>query len=313
MRAMRAGLVALLIGVPIAFSGMARALDLPLPGGAVETADVTREADTIRLPTGPYKDDTVPRLLRDGDIHSRAWRLPDRGRSTLQILAPLRAALDRAGWSVIYQCASDDCGGFDFRVALPVLAAPAMFLDLFDFRYLLATRGKGAEVQHVALIVSARGGHGYVQVTQVGPATLPDPLQVTETDNRTDDAGDLAERLRRNGYGVLGGLDFASGDARLGPGPYDSLAALAEMLRAQPDLNIALVGHTDDVGALDRNIALSRARAEAVRERLVEVHDAPAARIEAHGIGYLAPRGPNDTAAGRDRNRRVEVVIVSGS
>jgi len=111
----------------------------------------------------------------------------------------------------------------------------------------------------------------------------------------------------------LRGLDFASGAATLGVGPYDSLAALAGTLRAQPELAIALVGHTDDVGALDGNIALSRARAEAVRTRLVETHGVPHARIAAYGVGYLAPRGPNDTEAGRDRNRRVEVVIVSGS
>lgn len=306
MRAMRAALVAGMIGL----AGLARALELPLPEGAVETADVTREAGTIRLPTGPYADDAVPRLRRDADIHSRAWRLPDRGQSTLQILAPLRAALERAGWSVIYQCASDGCGGFAFRVALPVLPAPAMFVDLFDFRYLLATRGTGAEMQHLALIVSARGGRGYVQATHLRPATLPDRTR-PDTDDGT--AADLTDRLRRDGYAVLAGLDFASGEATLGPGPYDSLAALAEMLRTQPELVIALVGHTDNVGALDGNIALSRARAEAVRNHLVDRLDAPRARIEAYGVGYLAPRGPNDTDAGRERNRRVEVVIVSGA
>jgi len=301
MKGLRAGLVAALIGV----TGVAHAVDLPLPEGAVETADVTRAADTMRLPTGPHGDDTVPRLRRDGDIHSRAWRLPDRGRSTLQILSPLRAALDREGWTAIYQCASDDCGGFAFRVALPVLPAPAMFVDLFDFRYLLATRGEGAQMQHLALIVSRRGGRGYVQATHLRPATLP------EREVPVTGARDLTERLRRDGYAVLAGLDFASGAATLGPGPYDSLAALARMLRAQPELVIALVGHTDNVGALDGNIALSRARAEAVRTRLVGTHDAPPARIEAHGIGYLAPRGPNDTGPGRERNRRVEVVVIA--
>lgn len=316
MRGLRAGLVASLVVGLIGLAGVAGALDLPLPEGAVETADVTREAETIHLPTGPYKDDAVPRLRRDGDIHSRAWRLPERGQSTLQILDPLRAALEDAGWSVIYQCASDDCGGFDFRVTLPVLPAPAMFVDLFDFRYLLATRGAEDEIQHVALIVSARGGGGYVQATHLRPATLPDPQPPVadegQTDRPSDTAGDLAEKLRRDGHAVLGGLDFASGAATLGVGPYDSLAALADMLRSQPELMIALVGHTDNVGALDGNITLSRARAEAARSHLIETHGAPASRIEAHGIGYLAPRAPNDADAGRERNRRVEAVVVSG-
>lgn len=313
MTGLRAGLAAGLIGL----AGWAHAFDLPLPEGAVETADITREAQTIRLPTGPYHDGAVPRLRRDGDIHSRAWRLPDRGLSTLQILAPLRTALEKAGWSVIFDCASDACGGFDFRITLPVLPAPAMFVDLFDFRYLLATRGAqgtGDAMQHAALIVSAQGGRGYVQATHLRPATLPDPQPVAadaDNDRQNDTGGDLAERLRAQGRAVIEGLDFASGAATLGDGPHDGLAALAEMLRVEPDLMIALVGHTDDVGGLAGNIALSRDRAEAVRERLIDRHGAPESRITAHGIGYLAPRAANDTAAGRERNRRVEVVVVS--
>lgn len=142
----------------------------------------------------------------------------------------------------------------------------------------------------------ARGGRGYVQVTHLRPATLPAPQAVAEdggTDRQGDTAESLAERLRSDAYAVLGGLDFASGEATLGAGPHDSLGALAAVLRAQPDLGIALVGHTDTVGALEGNIALSRARAEAVRTHMIETHDARAARIAAHGIGYLAPRGAN--------------------
>ncbi|MGM0660763.1 MAG: OmpA family protein [Pseudomonadota bacterium] len=311
MRGLRAGLVAGLIGL----AGAGLALDLPVPEGADKTADVKREAETIHLPTGPHDGDTVPRMRRDGDIHSRAWRLPDRGHSTLQILDPLRTALKDAGWSVIYHCASDACGGFDFRVTLPILPAPAMFVDLFDFRYLLATRGAGEDSRHAALIVSTRGGRGYVQVTHLRRATLAATQPVAEdggTGRQGDTAESLADRLRSDGYAVLRGLDFASGEATLGAGPYDSLATLAGMLRAQRDLEIALVGHTDTVGAIDGNIGLSRARAEAVRRYLIETHDAPAARIAAHGIGYLAPRGANDTSAARARNRRVEVVVVSG-
>ncbi len=308
MSGWRACLVAALIGLADA----ARALDLPLPDEAVETADVMREADTIGLPMGPFAEDGVPRLQRDADIRSRAWRLPDRGRSTLQILDPLRAALEDAGWAVIYRCAADECGGFDFRVTLPVLPAPDMFVDLFDFRYLLATSGEGDAIEHVALIVSARDGRGYVQATHLRPATLPDPQPRDETGRRGDADADLAERLRRDGRAVLGGLDFASGADALADGPYDSLAALAGILRAQPDLSIALVGHTDDEGALDGNIALSRARAEAVRDHLIDSHGTAPSRIVAYGVGYLAPRAANDTETGRERNRRVEVVVVSG-
>jgi OOP family OmpA-OmpF porin len=66
------------------------------------------------------------------------------------------------------------------------------------------------------------------------------------------------------------------------------------------------------VGTLDSNIALSQARAEAVRMRLIEDHGVAPERVEAHGIGFLAPRAPNRTETGRDLNRRVEAVVIAG-
>ena len=109
---------------------------------------------------------------------------------------------------------------------------------------------------------------------------------------------------------VLRGLDFASGEAVLGPGPHADLAALAAFLAQDPETRIALVGHTDNVGALDANIALSQARAEAVRARLIADHGVDGARVEARGVGYLAPVAANDTSEGREINRRVEVVLL---
>ena len=73
-----------------------------------------------------------------------------------------------------------------------------------------------------------------------------------------------------------------------------------------------LVGHTDMTGALDANIALSRRRAEAVRERLLRDHGLNRDRIDAQGAGWLAPRASNATKAGRAANRRVEVVVSGG-
>lgn len=308
---MRVVLATLLIGLALP----AHALDLPLPEASEQTADILREADTIRLPSGPYADGTLPRLRLDGDIQSRAWRLPDRGLTTLQVLTPLREALEKAGWEVLFDCAAEECGGFDFRFNTPVLPAPAIFVDLFDYRYLLARRGMGAAAEHAMLMVSGAGGRGYVQATHVGPADLPDlPAAAPAQDSGAEVNGraPLAETLRSQGHAVLGGLDFGSGAATLGPGPHDSLAALAELLLSRPEMRIALVGHTDAVGALDTNIELSRARAEAVRGLLIETYGVEGDRIEAHGIGFLSPRAPNDSDSGRDLNRRVEAVVISG-
>ncbi|MBE0454951.1 OmpA family protein [Roseovarius autotrophicus] len=299
------GRLAVLLFAVVATGALAQ--DLPLADGAERTAEVIREADTIHLPSGPFAGGAVPRLRLDGRITSRAWRIPERGQGTLARLAPLREALEKTGWEVVFDCAAEGCGGFDFRFATPVLPAPAMFVNLFDYRYLLARRSE----EHAMLFVSRAGERAYVQLTHVGPAGTGAPPAVSEPEpGSAPEADDLAARLRAHGHVMLAGLDFASGAAALGPGPHADLAALARFLAETPDARIALVGHTDSVGGLEPNIALSQARAEAVRARLIQDHGTDAARIEARGVGYLAPIASNATPEGREANRRVEVVLL---
>lgn len=85
---------------------------------------------------------------------------------------------------------------------------------------------------------------------------------------------------------------------------------LAGYLTDNPNTRLALVGHTDDTGALQANIAVSKSRAEAVRTRLIDAHGVAPDRIEAQGVGYLSPLTSNATPEGRDLNRRVEAVLL---
>ncbi len=302
------GILLLLLSLP----WPARALDLQMPANAMLARELVRAADTIFLPTGPFAQGTLPRLRLDGRITQRAWHLPASGLTTLQVLLPLRAELEESGWSVDYVCVDVECGGFDFRFNTPVLPAPDMFVDLFDYRYLFARRGAGAEGEHATLLISRAGQTGYIQVTHVRslsdsrptestPAPAPPPLEP---------GTGLQERLLGQGHATLADLDFGSGAGELGAGPYASLAALAAFLLADSGHRVALVGHTDSVGGFENNIALSRSRAEAVRNRLISEHGVLPTQIEAHGIGYLAPVASNRTGEGRERNRRVEVVLL---
>jgi outer membrane protein OmpA-like peptidoglycan-associated protein len=83
------------------------------------------------------------------------------------------------------------------------------------------------------------------------------------------------------------------------------------LLSERPKLKLAIVGHTDTSGGLEANIAVSQERAQSVRLRLIEQHAVDPARVDAQGMGYLAPRASNRTEAGRTVNRRVEVIIVN--
>ena len=90
------------------------------------------------------------------------------------------------------------------------------------------------------------------------------------------------------------------------------VAKVAEILRAHPDLKIEVEGHTDSVGSDQYNQALSERRADSVRSYLVSQHIDPQS-VTAVGLGEGHPVASNDTSAGRQQNRRVELVVSGES
>lgn len=121
----------------------------------------------------------------------------------------------------------------------------------------------------------------------------------------------LAEtRTSERGFIVtLPGLFFDTGKSVLKTGAKNALTKIADQLRVNGDLRIAIEGHTDSVGSDALNQSLSEKRATAVRDYLVS-RGLPADRMTTTGLGEGAPVATNDTAAGRQQNRRVELIIT---
>jgi outer membrane protein OmpA-like peptidoglycan-associated protein len=94
----------------------------------------------------------------------------------------------------------------------------------------------------------------------------------------------------------------------LKPGAREKLAKVAGILLAYPGLKVQLEGHTDSVGTDEYNLKLSDQRAGAVREYLLS-QSVQTANLTAVGLGKASPVASNDTAAGRQQNRRVEMVV----
>jgi OOP family OmpA-OmpF porin len=268
----------------------------------------------VDLPTGPTVDGWLPTVAREGQVTQQAWRIEAAQLTTLQILAPLRAQLVEDGWEILLDCATEACGGFDFRVAVDVMPPPEMFVNLGDFRWLSAQSGEEA----VGIMVSRSDAAGFVQVTRVGPpqaggtlgAVADPPLQGAGV-GAPALPGDFAGTLETAGRVVLEDLAFETGSAQLAEGNFQSLQELAEYLAANPARRVALVGHTDAEGSLEANIALSKRRAGSVLERLVGDYGVPRQQVVAEGMGYLAPLVSNLTPEGREANRRVEVILLS--
>ncbi len=133
-------------------------------------------------------------------------------------------------------------------------------------------------------------------------------IQLRDQLNRVLQTQDSARGLIVNMSDVL--FDF--GQYTLKPGTREKLAKISGILLAHPELMVQVEGHTDSIGSDDFNQTLSERRAGAVRDFLVDqgvTHDV----VTAKGFGKTKPVATNDTAEGRQRNRRVELVVSGES
>lgn len=296
------------------FAGPALALQLELPLNARQTASRDSVLDRVSVATASFADGAVAAEQVDGPVKRRSYRVPSPGLTPLQILAPLREQLIDAGYAILLDCDAEACGGFDFRFAIDVLPAPNMYVNVRSYHFVSARHPDTGDA--VTLLASTAPDTGYLQVIQVGAqkvsvATAPLPSATAPTETIAEPTSDLGQRLLADGSVILHSINFAVGTTSLDDSPAPELDQIAELMATRPTLRIAVVGHTDTVGDLQANIAVSRARASAVRDRLVQRYEVPADRIEAGGMGYLSPVTSNLTAQGREMNRRVEVIVVS--
>lgn len=297
--------------------------ELQLPSNAVATVQEASTPETLIIATGPWQNGALDSLSAEGTVTRNAWRITSGGLTTMQVLQPLRDQLIAQGYEPVFSCKDATCGGFDFRFAIEVLPPPHMQVNLGNFRYWTGVKTSAAGPDHIALLISQIAGAAYIQIDRVNPGgdtgristrTAPAPTETataTDLTTSTQPVTDVGVGLSGIGRAVLGDLGFAPGSSELADGTYASLAALADVLKADPALTVALVGHTDSAGSLAGNIALSKRRARAVRARLIAAYGIPARQLEAEGMGYLAPIANNRTETGRDANRRVEVIVTS--
>jgi outer membrane protein OmpA-like peptidoglycan-associated protein len=119
---------------------------------------------------------------------------------------------------------------------------------------------------------------------------------------------DLYAALGESGRVTAEGILFDSNSDRLRPESDPVLKQIGDMLAAHPDLRLSIEGHTDDVGAAAANEQLSAKRAAAVKAALVAQYGVDQSRLESRGFGARKPVADNASAAGRAKNRRVELV-----
>ncbi|QPF75406.1 DUF4892 domain-containing protein [Roseateles sp. DAIF2] len=250
------------------------------------------------------------------------------GRSALEVQRNYEDALRKAGATLVYACKGGDWGCHSG-------GGPAkdLLLDGVVPRGQQAEAGRwgpsfafGATSQNLRLAIfklSRGGADSWITVYSVDAS--PDVkefansaatyLQILQTKGAelgkvsVFDSAQISQALDAEGRIALYGIFFDTGKSELKPESAPQLAEMAKLLKAQPALRVYVVGHTDNQGAQEANLALSLKRAEAVAAALsAKPHGIEAKRLAARGVADLSPLASNKAEAGRAKNRRVELV-----
>jgi outer membrane protein OmpA-like peptidoglycan-associated protein len=265
---------------------------------------LTKEFDEFSLPMGPVDEEN--KITKNQHLEGKITRIvyvAPAGRTVLEVFRNYQAALKKAGFETLFSCGPQGCGS-------SIANAYANSGDSADYwgpehgiHYISAKLGRPEGDVYVSLLVDDQGPdsrtNAELYVIEVKPM---------ESDLITVNAASLANDINHTGHASVYGIYFDTGKADIKPESDATLKEIAKLLQADPRLKLYVVGHTDNQGALDMNMDLSRRRAEAVLSALTTKYAVPAVRLRAYGSGPYAPVASNDTEAGRAKNRRVELV-----
>jgi outer membrane protein OmpA-like peptidoglycan-associated protein len=172
--------------------------------------------------------------------------------------------------------------------------------------------------------VLKKGWHSFMKVDKAGRETWIELNTATTTtgDNYSliivqtavmeqeviADPDAMASDIKTIGHFTVYGIYFSHDSYAVKSESEPALKAIAKMLKANENLNVYVVGHTDATGGPAYNMELSRKRAQAVADQLVKKHGISPGRLKAEGVGPLSPISTNRTEEGKRLNRRVELV-----
>ncbi|WP_308916322.1 OmpA family protein [Jannaschia sp. LMIT008] len=281
--------------------------DMAFPGAEVAFEEAEGYAEMrVMTEAHDYRDAESPleTIGLEGETRRIAYEIPE-GRSTLEVIRAYGQALEAAGFAEVFSCdGRAECTNFGtFGDAHAALTAPKRphFRTAADMRYASFERVADSRRELADVMVSL-GSSTHTAEVRWG-STEAEALELERLD-----AEGIAAALAAEGAAAIYGLEFETDSAVLLPAADAMLEQMATYLR-DTDVSVLLVGHTDNVGDLGYNMDLSARRAAAARAALAERFGIPGARMEAHGVGFLAPAAPNADEDGRARNRRVEMVL----
>lgn len=156
-----------------------------------------------------------------------------------------------------------------------------------------------------------------VFLTQAAPIPVPPPAPV-DGDEDQDGVPDSRDKcphtpkgakVNKDGCWVIEGVHFDFDKSDIRPEDYPKLDDVVEVIKRNPGLNIEIQGHTDSIGTPEYNLPLSKRRANAVKNYLVDKVDGETT-FTTEGFGLTQPVDTNETAEGRSHNRRSQLMVI---
>ncbi len=281
-------------------SGYVFALELP-SSARVVLSDST-DVKNISLEISAWdREKGVSRRNVRGRTTTKVFQIDGTSLTLDQLFNPIIKNLNDEQFSIELYCHTHVCGGFNFRKHLKVANPPFMLINVANYSVVTAIKNGSA----ISLVASKLGNTIYLQILLIG--TMKNNFILPEKPPVTDSYSAI---LKEKGAVVLDDLIYRSGSSDLGEGPFESLSALANFLKVTPGSSIILVGHSDAIGELRKNIELSRNRAQAVVDKLIKDYEVDQSKLSAQGIGFLSPKTNNSTEKSRKKNRRVEAILI---
>ena len=260
----------------------------------------------------------------EGKITRVAYLAPA-GKSRLEVQRNYQEALTKAGFKKVFSCDADACSRGS-RIQAPFIdyaqtmkqtpsyggQSDVAFLVLNsdqDLHYIWGTlKADGRDVSVAVFIGVLSAGDDSPLHNRVGVFVEVVEPKAMEGGQVTVDANTMQKGLAADGKIALYGVYFDTGKADIKPESKPQLDEMAKLLGADKSIKVYIVGHTDNQGAVDANVALSQRRADAIAAALVKDYRIDAKRLATKGVASYAPVATNDSDAGRAKNRRVELV-----
>jgi OmpA-OmpF porin, OOP family len=320
------------LGQAVNAQDMAGAKDHPALkrfAGSVIVAYEKKRFDSVEIPTSTFtkfnltskkREFASPATVAEGE-RTRIWYESAGDTTSVEVFRNYATELAAQGFTMLYDSTKDAKAGrwngyLSPYSALysPISTSRSLFVmysaSPSKLHTLSAQRERGGQTTYVHLVAvqwekenrtykAQRGAYVALDIADVG-AMAQNMVTVS--------ASEMSKSIASTGRVALYGILFDTGKADLKTESKPALDEIAKLLKTDTALKLRVVGHTDNQGGLESNIALSKRRAEAVNAALTSQHGIAAGRLSAFGVADLAPVASNSDEAGRAKNRRVELV-----